>query len=94
MGKRGSWIAALMLIVLLVSGCSSGSQDKSAGGAAVVEPQATSADQASNKTDGGEAEAKSETAVTSKTSQRRGAGIGGCPASEYAIVCPGFRHWL
>lgn len=68
MGKRGSWIAALMLIVLLVSGCSSGSQDKSAGGAAVVEPQATSADQASNKTDGGEAEAKSETAVTSKTS--------------------------
>ncbi|MFE0559731.1 DUF4349 domain-containing protein [Paenibacillus sp. NPDC058910] len=68
MRKRGSWIAALMLIVLLVGGCSSGSQDKSAGGAAAVESQETTADQASNKTDGGEAEAKNEMAVTSKKS--------------------------
>lgn len=68
MRKRGSWIAALMLIVLLVSGCSSGSQDKSAGGAAAVESQETTADQATNKTDGGEAEAKNEMAVTSKKS--------------------------
>ncbi|MBT2765304.1 DUF4349 domain-containing protein [Paenibacillus sp. ISL-20] len=68
MRKRGSWITALMLIVLLVSGCSSGSQDKSAGGAAAVESQETSVDQASNQTDGGEAEAKNGTAVTSKNS--------------------------
>lgn len=67
MRKRGLWIAALMLIVLLVSGCSSGSQDKSAGGAD-VESQETSADQASNKTDGGEAEAKNETEVKSNSS--------------------------
>lgn len=68
MGKRGSWIAALMLIVLLVSGCSSGSQDKSAGSAAPVEKQVTSTDQASNKTDGGAAKAESETADKSKNS--------------------------
>lgn len=68
MGKRGSWIAALMLIVLLVSGCSSGTQDKSAGGAAPGEKQVTSTDQASNKTDGGAAEAESKTADKSKNS--------------------------
>ena len=59
---------ALMLIVLLVSGRSSGSQDKSAGGAAPVEKQVTSTDQSSNKTDGGAAKAESETADKSKNS--------------------------
>lgn len=59
MRRWSSWIAALMLIVLLVSGCSSGSQDKSAGGAANGPTQASMADRASN-TDGGAAEAKQE----------------------------------
>lgn len=65
MRKRSSWIAALMLIVLLVSGCSSGSQGKSesAGGAPEAESQSASADRASN-TDGG-ASAKNVTSVKS-----------------------------
>lgn len=68
MRNRGSWIALLLLIVFLVSGCSSGSQDKSAGDAAVVETQSSSADQAANLTEGGETEAKSDAAATSKES--------------------------
>ncbi|MGE7824853.1 DUF4349 domain-containing protein [Paenibacillus sp. NPDC093718] len=75
MRKRGSWIAALMLIVLLVGGCSSGTQDKSAGGAAPVEKQVTSADQASNQTDGGAAKAESETAVKSNSSAEEPASV-------------------
>jgi len=63
MRKRSLWIAALMLIVLLVSGCSSGSQDKSEGGAAGAETQTTAADQASNAE--GDAAAKNVSAVQS-----------------------------
>ncbi|MGG3283457.1 DUF4349 domain-containing protein [Paenibacillus solani] len=54
MRRRGLWIAALMLIVLLFSGCSSGSQSKNAVGAAETHTQASMADQASN-TEGGAA---------------------------------------
>lgn len=57
MRRWSLWIAVSMLIVLLVSGCSSGSQDKSAGGAADAPTQSSMADQASN-TDGGAKEAK------------------------------------
>jgi len=63
MRKQSLWIAVLMLIVLLVSGCSSGSQDKSEGGAAGAETQTTAADQASNAE--GDAAAKNVSAVQS-----------------------------
>ncbi|KOP65259.1 hypothetical protein AMS62_08370 [Bacillus sp. FJAT-18019] len=54
MRRRGLWIAALILIVLLFSSCSSGSQSKNAGAAAETHTQASMADQASN-TEGGAA---------------------------------------
>ncbi len=60
MRNRGSWIAALLLIALLVSGCSSGAQDKSAGDAASVNSQASSADRADAPREGKAAESASE----------------------------------
>ncbi|WP_339321861.1 DUF4349 domain-containing protein [Paenibacillus sp. FSL W8-0194] len=52
MRYRGSWIAALLLLALLVSACSSGAQDKSAGDAASVNSQASSADMAEAPSEG------------------------------------------
>ncbi|MDR9856937.1 DUF4349 domain-containing protein [Paenibacillus sp. VCA1] len=68
MKKPGLWMAALLLLAVLASGCSSGAQDKSAGNEASVETQASSADRAEAPSEGKATEAKSEMEVQRENS--------------------------
>lgn len=69
MKKWGSWIAGLMLIVMLASGCSSASQDKSSGTEAKA-VETSMLDQAASTADGGDAHSKNEAASKDSASKQ------------------------